>query len=322
MDFVPDRVIEKFLGWRAIITPVIRALGVTILDPWNKPTIKGFRNYGAEGVVHDKKFYEQNFWEKDDLRAMYGTDFEETVHIDLRMVDVSDFVIAFCPTNTYSVGTVHEIVVARQQHKPTLLVSPPISFDMFPGLAGIPEETKKLLKTYGLKENKRGLPSQWYGNIVGGHNFFDGFGFENMNIKDENFYAKLVDSVLESARPDPSDSAKMEKWQKVCRWAKNFEPLTQLTGGILDHVEYEKGEKSLLAQSMKNPEEQKRLYYWYNSPYMPKHPLLYHLFSIAAGVMPAKISFVEQVDANGEKSKKAQEKLDDDWLLLSQEDVD
>lgn len=40
------------------------------------------------------------------------------MHIDLRMVDMSDFVIAYCPTNIYSVGTVHEIVVTREQHKP------------------------------------------------------------------------------------------------------------------------------------------------------------------------------------------------------------
>lgn len=42
------------------------------------------------------------------------------------MVDTSDLMIAFCPTNIYSVGMVHEIVLARQQKKPVLFVTPPI----------------------------------------------------------------------------------------------------------------------------------------------------------------------------------------------------
>ena len=48
--------------------------------------------------------------------------------MDLRMVDTSDFMIAYCPTNIYSVGTPHEIIMATLQHKPVLFVSPPIVF--------------------------------------------------------------------------------------------------------------------------------------------------------------------------------------------------
>jgi hypothetical protein len=50
------------------------------------------------------------------------------------MVDTSDFVIAYCPTNVYSVGTPHEIVLCRQQRKPVLFVSPQVTFDSLDGL--------------------------------------------------------------------------------------------------------------------------------------------------------------------------------------------
>jgi len=44
------------------------------------------------------------------------------------MMDTSDFVICYCPTNIYSVGTPHEIILARQQRKPVLFVSPYVDF--------------------------------------------------------------------------------------------------------------------------------------------------------------------------------------------------
>ena len=176
MDFVGSRVIEKFLGWRSILTPILKALGITVLDPWNKPAIKGHKNYGQEGTIYSKVEYEKDFWTNNNTRARFETDFWETVHIDLRMVDLADFIISFVPTNIYSVGTVHETINARQQIKPVLMISPPVKYDYFPEIACLSDETKKVLKYYGLKENPHGIPSQWYGNIVGGHYFFDGFG--------------------------------------------------------------------------------------------------------------------------------------------------
>ena len=93
MDFVGSRVIEKFLGWRSILSPILKALGITVLDPWNKPIIRGHKNYGREGVVSSKTTYEKDFWTSDETRARFETDFWETVHIDLRMVDLADFII-------------------------------------------------------------------------------------------------------------------------------------------------------------------------------------------------------------------------------------
>jgi hypothetical protein len=100
------------------------------------------------------------------------------------MVDTSDFSISYCPTNIYSVGTPHEIIMATLQHKPVLFVSPPIVFpalhELRAHLQGDPvgrELLARLEREIPIKENPRGHPSLWYIPLVGGENFFDGFGF-------------------------------------------------------------------------------------------------------------------------------------------------
>jgi len=102
------------------------------------------------------------------------------------MVDTTDFTIAYCPTSVYSVGTVHEIVMARLQYKPVLLVSPPV---VFPALDELREyldqrqdEAAKhlldsLIEQASLRPNERGIPSMWYMALLDGEYFFDGFGF-------------------------------------------------------------------------------------------------------------------------------------------------
>jgi hypothetical protein len=110
--------------------------------------------------------------------------FWETLHIDLRMVDTSDFTIAYCPTNIYSVGTPHDIALCRQQRKPVLFVSPPVTFPALDQLrrrlAGDPVALKlldQLEAEVPIKPNPRGIPSSWYMPLVGGDHFFDSFGF-------------------------------------------------------------------------------------------------------------------------------------------------
>jgi hypothetical protein len=84
------------------------------------------------------------------------------------------------------VGTPHEIVVARQQHKPVLFVSTPVVFPALDELQEHLEASKdnhalqllnKLTTQVPIKPNPKGVPSLWYMPLVGGNNFFDGFGF-------------------------------------------------------------------------------------------------------------------------------------------------
>ncbi|MEO0448678.1 MAG: hypothetical protein AAF191_21655, partial [Verrucomicrobiota bacterium] len=281
MDFVGSRVVEKYLGWRTILTPILKCLSISVLDPWNKPCVRGHNDdYGREGLIPTKSQYEEDFWTNHETRARFEQDFWETVHIDLRMTDISDFVVAFVPTNIYSVGTVHEVITARNQWKPVLLISPPIRYDFFPALQSLSAEQAEALKFYGLKENPDGLPSQWYGNIVGGHNMFDGFGWEHLDFKGPQFYEQLIESMANCPPPDdenPGPSA-------VADWVANFEPLQSLRGGILDHVSFTTPEEeATLETALSQPEEKERTHFWYNHAYRPRRPLLYHLFSIASG---------------------------------------
>ena len=100
------------------------------------------------------------------------------------MVDTSDFMISYCPTNIYSVGTPHEIIMATLQHKPVLFVSPPVVFPTLHQLrkhltadAQGAKLLDRLEAEIPIRENPRGIPSLWYIPLVGGENFFDGFGF-------------------------------------------------------------------------------------------------------------------------------------------------
>jgi hypothetical protein len=188
MDFVASREQEKKYGWRNQIGDFLRNKGATVLDPWNKPGVVGLQEYGREDekTLDIKKVW--TFAETKEgarLRAECAKNFRQVQHIDLRMVDVCDFVVSYCPTNIYSVGTPHEIVVARQQHKPVLLVSPPVRF---PALELLREQIQsndaamifldRLEKELPVKLNEKGIPSLWYMPLVGTESFFDGFGFK------------------------------------------------------------------------------------------------------------------------------------------------
>jgi len=187
MDFVASRAFEKEHGWRNRVGQFLQSLGASVFDPWNKPAVKGFDMYGEEDV---KSVETREKWTFEEgrraalTRSRCAEAFWETLHVDLRMVDMSDFVVAYCPTNIYSVGTPHEVIVARQQRKPVLFVSPPV---MFPQLGELRRRLQGDSETLGLldglvgavpiKENVSGVPSLWYMPLIGSESFFDGFGF-------------------------------------------------------------------------------------------------------------------------------------------------
>jgi hypothetical protein len=191
MDFVPDRAKEKRVGWRTRVSQFLQKRGTTVYDPWNKPEVSGLPNYGKEDeFTHQAR----DRWTYDDsedgrkTRAELCETFWPTLHIDLRMTDLADFVIAYCPTNIYSVGTAHEIAMARQQHKPVLLVTPRLASTtaaqaLRSHLAELNDKIgQKLLDTLETEANlgnPHGVPSLWYMAMLESEDyFFDGFGFE------------------------------------------------------------------------------------------------------------------------------------------------
>lgn len=188
MDYVADRSQERRLGWRVRLSQFLKARGVTVYDPWDKPTVSGMPHYGKEDEFSSEV---RNAWRYDDTPAARAKRdelcnyFWPTLHIDLRMTDLADFVIAYCPTNTYSVGTVHEIALARQQHKPVLLVTPRLEMAKADELQRHLKNDKKglelleeLRKEAIIRPNPMGVPSLWYMAMLESEDyFFDGFGF-------------------------------------------------------------------------------------------------------------------------------------------------
>src|SRR6267154_5065962 len=188
MDFVASRAAEKKFGWRNRVGEFLEAAGVTVFDPWFKPDVRGLHEYGREDAKSGERIKEVWTYRSGrkgaETRSWCARQFWETLHIDLRMVDTSEVTISYCPTNIYSVGTPHEIITATVQHKPVLFVSPPINF---PTLHELRKHLKndpkggallaRLEREIPIKENPRAIPSLWYIPLVGGENFFDGFGF-------------------------------------------------------------------------------------------------------------------------------------------------
>jgi hypothetical protein len=188
MDFVASRSTERQFGWRSRLGQFLSVMGTTVFDPWFKPDVRGLHEYGREDAKSSERIKARWTYESGKAgakaRAWCAQQFWETLHIDLRMVDTSDFTISYCPTNIYSVGTPHEIIMATLQHKPVLFVSPPVFFptlhQLREHLSNDPrgsELLNKLALELPIRENVRGIPSLWYIPLVGGENFFDGFGF-------------------------------------------------------------------------------------------------------------------------------------------------
>jgi hypothetical protein len=189
MDFVASREDEMKNGWRTRVGAFLRANGCVVFDPWQKPAVRGLHEYGRESLETAKA---RSAWTFEasrkgaQARSRLTGKFWETLHIDLRMVDTSDFTIAYCPTNVYSVGTPHEVVLCRQERKPVLFVSPPVEFPALDELRHHLSRDKKALRLLAdleqqvpIKPNPQGIPSLWYMPLVGGENFFDGFGFDD-----------------------------------------------------------------------------------------------------------------------------------------------
>ena len=211
MDFVGSRAHEAKYGWRSRIGMFLRELSVTVFDPWHKPGIRGMHDYGREGVNTSKVRDAWDFGrsaEAHRTRARLVAKYWQTLHIDLRMVDAADFLVAYCPTNIYSVGTPHEIALARLEHKPVLFVSPPVTFpSLAPLQASLKGKSKVLLKSFlqesGSRDNPGGIPSLWYMPLIGMNNFFDGFGFYKYQkyFRSGKWKKGILDEMEEMRKP-------------------------------------------------------------------------------------------------------------------------
>lgn len=218
MDFVASREEEKKNGWRTRITQFLNKFGTTVYDPWNKPEVSGMPHYGKEDEFtvgrRDKWTYDESL-DGRRTRSELCEEFWPTLHIDLRMTDLADFLIAYCPTNIYSVGTVHEIATARLQHKPVLLVTPRLPLTSVSELKEYLDKLDdngtgrqlfdNLTQEMPLRPNPEGNPSLWYMAMLQSEDyFFDGFGFDEFrNLMGWEYYEPLDgrEKVMPPQRP-------------------------------------------------------------------------------------------------------------------------
>ena len=109
MDRVPDR----GSGWRDNITPFLQDLGVVVFNPIKKPSSIGMEDFATHAFKLKLKS-EENY---DELSQLMKT----IRSVDLRLVDISDFLIVNLDLDIHPCGTYEEIFWANRQKKPIII---------------------------------------------------------------------------------------------------------------------------------------------------------------------------------------------------------
>jgi nucleoside 2-deoxyribosyltransferase len=108
-----DRVADRGNGWRDNITPFLENLGVVVFNPIKKPTTVGVEDFATHQLKQKLKS-EQNY---DELSQLMKT----IRSVDLRLVDISDFLIVNLDLDIHPCGTYEEIFWANRQKKPIIV---------------------------------------------------------------------------------------------------------------------------------------------------------------------------------------------------------
>ena len=102
--------------WRQDITEFLKGFGCVVLDPTNKPTTQCKYNEVGDEKNHIKKLIGLERWDElSDLAKSIAL-------VDLRMVEVSDYLIAYVDTKIHLCGTYDEIFQSLRHRKPTYVV--------------------------------------------------------------------------------------------------------------------------------------------------------------------------------------------------------
>ena len=109
MDRVPDR----GTSWRQNITPFLQELNVVVFDPLKKTGNIGLENEETHLLKKSLKLSKQY----DQVAKIMKT----IRAVDLRLVDISDFLIVHLDINTHPCGTLEEIFLANRQKKPIIV---------------------------------------------------------------------------------------------------------------------------------------------------------------------------------------------------------
>ena len=108
-----DRVPDGGVGWRRKIGQYLMTRGVVVFDPANKPIDIGVED--IEGREERRRWKANGEYNKiaDSMRVIRNT--------DLRMVDISDFLVVNLDLDIHPCGTYEELFLANRQKKPIIL---------------------------------------------------------------------------------------------------------------------------------------------------------------------------------------------------------
>jgi hypothetical protein len=108
-----DRVADRGSTWRDNITPFLENIGVIVFNPIKKPTDIGLEDNDSHAVK--TKLKQQRRYEE--LSSMMKT----IRSVDLRLVDISDFMIVNLDLEHYACGTWEELFLCNRSKKPIII---------------------------------------------------------------------------------------------------------------------------------------------------------------------------------------------------------
>jgi len=108
-----DRCPNGGKDWREFISNILQHHGVIPLNPANKPTNIATENDESR---QQRRLLKQNH-QYDELAQLMKT----IRNVDLRMVDISDFLIVNLDLDIFPCGTYEEIFLANRQKKPIIV---------------------------------------------------------------------------------------------------------------------------------------------------------------------------------------------------------
>lgn len=108
-----DEADDRGVGWREHISSFLHKLGVGVLNPCDKPTIKASET--PETIAQMSEWKSQGRY--DELSNMM----KKIVSVDLHMVDLSNFVIMYIDKDIHMCGSYNEQTYACLEHKPVIV---------------------------------------------------------------------------------------------------------------------------------------------------------------------------------------------------------
>ncbi len=102
-----DRVADGGVGWRQQIKKELSGLGIIFMDPTSKPIDIGVENQETRELRHREKARGNYQYVANEIKPIRC--------VDLRMVDLADFLIFFLDKDNSGFGTIEEMALANRE---------------------------------------------------------------------------------------------------------------------------------------------------------------------------------------------------------------